>query len=421
MFEIVTYHGPELKRKIEKLAPRVYLHILAISEVVVLWISVLISLVYREYLFAGLLVFFLGLTLIRRLISYRKYKQANAAGRTFTTSFGEDWITSVSSDNRKSAFSYDQILGVYDSDCLINLEVNGGTITLDKAGFQKGTPEELLAFLASKTANRTKSTRKRYLLRGLVATLLPTILIVLYLLFAADVFCACDDKCDVPREEQQNGSTVISINESTRVDVGDRIREVQTLIPAGTLLDSNKAVLALDKDVYISLSAWEIPTSDAVYYLPLLIYRDQNGWATSWYGDESVDLSGSDPSPRHTAGDYFVQTAGDKIVINIGVQYLTEQKSDSSILQDSLGGSPKELSAGLVDDTGNITKGWLCMSSLSGELQSESPQFIGMTPMEDETGLVFVVQALTDDYLIQCGEWKVTGAEIRSCLENPDE
>lgn len=420
MFEIVTTHGPELRQKVEKLAPRVYLRIMDIVTVLVMFCCLAVLLIFKETLLALIAFLFFLFFRVRLLLSKRKANQAQSAVRTITTVLDADGITSLPSDGDKSVFSYDQILGVYDSESFIVLEINKGTIALDKAGFQKGTPEELLEFLAPKTEQKTKARKRKYLIRAILVNLIGIALVALYL-FSAKAARSAEVDENNASEKSQHVQTIISINDTTQVDVSDRIREVQTLIPAGTLLDSNKAVLALDKDVYISLSAWEIPTSDAVYYLPLLIYRDQNGWATSWYGDESVDLSGSDPSPRHTAGDYFVQTAGDKIVINIGVQYLTEQKSDSSILQDSLGGSPKELSAGLVDDTGNITKGWLCMSSLSGELQSESPQFIGMTPMEDETGLVFVVQALTDDYLIQCGEWKVTGAEIRSCLENPDE
>ena len=107
-------------------------------------------------------------------------------------------------------------------------------------------------------------------------------------------------------------------------------------------------------------------------------------------------------------------------MINVGTRYLNKHNADSSLLRDNLGRSPAELSANLVGSVGDKSVGWIIMSSLSSEIQFGTPQFVAMTPMERETGLVFVVQDLTDDYLIQCGEWKVTGAEIRACLENPD-
>lgn len=420
MFEIVTSHGPELRQKVEKLAPRVYVRIADIVTVFVLFCCLAVLLIFKETLMAvlGLLVFLLFR--IRFLLSKRKVNQAQSAVRTITTVFDADGITSLPSDGDKSVFSYDQILGVYDSESFIVLEINKGTIALDKAGFQKGTPEELLEFLAPKTEQKTKARKRKYLIRAILVNLIGIVLVALYLFSAKAARSADADRNNAP-EKSQHVQTIISINDTTQVDVSDRIEEAQKIIYNGRLLNPNAAVLSLGEDVYISLSLWgDIPTTEATYYLPMLIYRENDGWETSWYGDYSVDLSGSDPSTRHAAGAFFAQRAGEKTVINVGTRYLKKQNADSSLLLDSLGRSPAELSASLVGGVGDKSVGWIIMSSLSSEIQFGTPQFVAMTPMEHETGLIFVVQDLADDYLIQCGEWKITGAEIRACLENPD-
>ena len=180
MFEIVTQNGPELERKTAKLPPRVYIKILDTILGFILSVGAGAALVLRDYFFAGLCVVVLAGILLSHLRAWKKQKRSHASVMTSTVTIRADEMVVEFSDAKRKVVSLDQIKAVYDADSTIIFEVDDGLVVMDKAGFQKGTPEDLLSFLEPKTARRTKVTRTKHLLRGLAMTLLPLVFIVLY-------------------------------------------------------------------------------------------------------------------------------------------------------------------------------------------------------------------------------------------------